>query len=155
MDTAQALTEAGKVSQAILAYNNAIKFDPKNADIRWQLGKLLLDQGRHQDAITEFKHVVNLQPDLVAARLDLARLAMRMGEKKERKKRTDSPRKKRTEKRTDSPRKTTVSVFECDSAGLIVRISPFNATRSSSFRDFKTDLMFGSKPTCQLLVRLL
>ena len=52
-------------------YREALRIDPGYANAHNNLGNVLLAQGKHEEAIREFREVVRLQPDSEVARKNL------------------------------------------------------------------------------------
>jgi hypothetical protein len=66
--------QAGKVSEAIEQYKEALRLNPDNAKAHLNLGIALEQTGRVQDAIQHDKQALRIEPDLTEARDALTRL---------------------------------------------------------------------------------
>eukprot|EP00927_Polykrikos_kofoidii_P011799 TRINITY_DN15041_c0_g1_i1.p1 TRINITY_DN15041_c0_g1~~TRINITY_DN15041_c0_g1_i1.p1 ORF type:complete len:633 (-),score=111.42 TRINITY_DN15041_c0_g1_i1:159-2015(-) len=70
-----ALAERNKnVAVAQAHYGASIEADPKDPEARYQLGKILMDTGKRDDALKHMKAAVKLQPDLEPALFYTGRL---------------------------------------------------------------------------------
>ncbi len=76
---AESFNDDENYAKALLAYNNAVKHDPDNAVIRLARGRCYLALQRSQDAFNEFDVAAGLDPTLLEAQLELARLTARRG----------------------------------------------------------------------------
>ena len=72
---------SGDPTRAAALLGEAVRRDPRNADARLQLGLALLADGRLDAAEDEFRQVLALAPDYADARIGLARIAQRRGDK--------------------------------------------------------------------------
>lgn len=64
----EAYVEAGAVSRGIEQYQRALELGPNYHDLRYRLGRLLLEVGRSLEAREELEKVVTAQPRWLAAR---------------------------------------------------------------------------------------
>jgi tetratricopeptide (TPR) repeat protein len=69
-----ALTNLGKLDEALNEFSTAVRLRPGVADIHKNLGTLLLNRGRREEAIREFSEVLRITPNDVAARQILEEL---------------------------------------------------------------------------------
>ena len=76
-----AARQAGDPEAALLRLRRALEAEPGNADIHLQIGLSLLAIGRLDDAEVAFRHTLDLAPDYADARLGLARVAQRRGDR--------------------------------------------------------------------------
>ena len=76
-----AARHAGNPDEALRRLGRAAEAEPGNADIHLQIGLVYLAIGRLDDAETAFRHVLELAPDYADARLGLARVARRRGDR--------------------------------------------------------------------------
>lgn len=60
---AAVLLRDGRAHEAEVAYRDAVKADPKNADVRDGLGVALMVQGHIREALEEFDRAVKLDPE--------------------------------------------------------------------------------------------
>lgn len=67
-DLGEAYAEAGALSRAITQYRAALELCDEYHDLRYRLGRLLLDSGRSLEAREELATVVVARPDMVDAR---------------------------------------------------------------------------------------
>jgi tetratricopeptide (TPR) repeat protein len=58
-----------KFKEAIIEYKNVLQIDPKNVKTRYKLGLSHLRVGQFRDAFSEFSKCVELDQDLIDARL--------------------------------------------------------------------------------------
>lgn len=72
MELAGSYDLAGKPDEAIAAVTRAIKAAPYYAQTHWQLGNLLLRQGRREEAFAEFRLAVNSDSTFMPNAVDLA-----------------------------------------------------------------------------------
>lgn len=77
-DLGRAYAEAGDREHAIAQYRRALELGPRFHDLRYQLGRLLIESGRVLEAREELSQVVAAQPHLVDAQAALG-LALYMG----------------------------------------------------------------------------
>jgi superkiller protein 3 len=75
--SALALQKEGDATAAEREYRAALALDPKLADVRNELGALLLERGRFADAATELKAAVQQKPELGEGWYNLGKAAMR------------------------------------------------------------------------------
>ena len=76
-----AARRAGNPDQAVRFLARAAEAEPENADIHLQIGLAYLALGRLDDAEASFRHTLDLAPDYADARLGLARVAHRRGDR--------------------------------------------------------------------------
>ena len=62
-----ALTDQGKLEEAIAEYRTAIRLKPDYADAHTNLGAALNDQGKFAEAIPELREAIRLKPDYAGA----------------------------------------------------------------------------------------
>ncbi|MBI4428245.1 MAG: tetratricopeptide repeat protein [Ignavibacteriales bacterium] len=67
----RAYVESGKIKEAITTYQQAVKNDPKNKNIRYLLGVLYRTDGDYTNAIAQFKEAVQIDPEYSDAIFDL------------------------------------------------------------------------------------
>ena len=65
------LEELGRLAEAHEWVLRGLEFAPDDVDLRNQCGCILCAQGRHQAAIAEYKHALEIDPDFEPARLNL------------------------------------------------------------------------------------
>ncbi|MFT9090261.1 MAG: glycosyltransferase [Gluconacetobacter sp.] len=68
------LKEAGAFDEALLAYDNALKIRPDNADLHLQRGHLFKLMGRHAEALFSYQKALSLDPANEYAKLEIERL---------------------------------------------------------------------------------
>jgi tetratricopeptide (TPR) repeat protein len=66
------LAEAGDLDTAVKNFEKAIEYDPAFADPHYNLGGILLKNGKPQRALSEFRRAVELKPGFIDAREQLA-----------------------------------------------------------------------------------
>lgn len=71
---------AGEEAKATGAYENAIRFDPGNADFPYGLGKFLLDQDRPKEAIPHLKKAVEMEKTRASFLVTLSEAEMQLGD---------------------------------------------------------------------------
>lgn len=76
------LDRAGKRSQALAAFSEAIQLNPTSAEAYLELGKTTLALGRVRDGIVELEEALHLRPGDVQARRLLSRAYQREGDTK-------------------------------------------------------------------------
>ncbi len=79
------LYQSGQVDEAIASLHDAIEADPKHPAAYDQLGTILVERGRLEEAASNYRLVVGIRPT-AAAHQKLAQALMRLG-------RTDEARK--------------------------------------------------------------
>jgi cytochrome c-type biogenesis protein CcmH/NrfG len=77
---ATVLVNEGKADQAIGVLQQELLRDPRSAEAEVILGQAYLQQSNFDQARTAFQRAVDLQPDLVPARYNLALLCERSGD---------------------------------------------------------------------------
>ena len=75
----QTLDKHGKLDEAVLQYNKAIKIRPKFAMAHNNLGAALSRKGELKEAIYHFNEAVNIHPDYAKARNNLATVLLTQG----------------------------------------------------------------------------
>jgi len=65
---AGALLEKGDGAAAISSFRHALQIAPQWAEAHYQLGRALLQAGRREEAMEEFRAAVKYDPEHVAAR---------------------------------------------------------------------------------------
>ena len=76
---ANALTAAGRSSDAVAQYEQAIAREPRYAAAHYNLGGALLQIGRTDDAIAHYQAALRLEPDAVDTHVNLAAALVRAG----------------------------------------------------------------------------
>ena len=74
---AVAWEKKGDLPKAEKGFRDALALDPKLADVRGELGALLQDLGRSDEAVVELKKAVQLQPDLGDAWFNLGQAELK------------------------------------------------------------------------------
>jgi tetratricopeptide (TPR) repeat protein len=74
-----ALSEQGRMEEAVAHYSKALWIKPEYADARINLGLALEKQGRIDEAIDHFVQVLRTKPDHVGARFNLGNVLMDQG----------------------------------------------------------------------------
>ena len=69
-----AYQSAGRLPEAVLAYQRAIKMKPTLVEAHHNLGTVYVMQGKLAEAITAYKRVIQLRPDMAEAYVDLGRV---------------------------------------------------------------------------------
>jgi Flp pilus assembly protein TadD len=72
-DVAYALSEGGKLEEAVAAWRRALELQPGDVKARNNLGVALLRVGRYGDAAREFQGILGAKPNLAEAEANLAR----------------------------------------------------------------------------------
>ncbi|MBU4258693.1 MAG: tetratricopeptide repeat protein [Proteobacteria bacterium] len=75
----QALDQQGRLEEAVLQYNKAIKIRPKFAMAHNNLGAALSREGKLKEAIYHFNEAVNIHPDYAKAHNNLATVLLTQG----------------------------------------------------------------------------
>ena len=70
----QRLVTEEKYDKAIIAFQNAIKFEPKNASIHLEFGKGLIKMGKPTEALGKLQRTIELDPNSGEAHLEMAKL---------------------------------------------------------------------------------
>lgn len=78
-DLEQLLADAGKLTDAIAACNQAIQINPNNADAYHQLGMALAEQGYLAEAITAYNQALQINPLLADAHHHLGKALAEQG----------------------------------------------------------------------------
>lgn len=73
---ASMLSNSGRMSEAIPIYEQVLKEDPNNVEVRLSFAQSLQANGMNHDAEAQFLKVIELQPDNHTAHYFLARLYM-------------------------------------------------------------------------------
>ena len=68
-----------KFKEAIIEYKNVLQIDPKDANVHYKLGLSHVRAGQLREAFSEFLKSVELNPDLIDARLRGHTLCSRLG----------------------------------------------------------------------------
>ncbi len=71
IDRGNALRQAGKLDEAIVAYRDAIRIEPGFAEAYSNLGNALQERGRLDQAIAAYKQALRLSPHLAVAHFNL------------------------------------------------------------------------------------
>jgi len=74
------LVERGQVNEAIGQFQEALRFDPDDADAHNNLGSLLGKKGRTDEAIGQFQEAVRLEPDHPLAHYNLGNVLLMKGQ---------------------------------------------------------------------------
>lgn len=77
-DRGVAYRVAGKLSQAIDEYTQAIQCDPTHVEVHYELARALAGQQRLEEAIEEYNEALNLNPEMVAAYNNLGTVLARL-----------------------------------------------------------------------------
>lgn len=78
-DLAYELGEKGRIEEAVVAWRDALKLDPKDAKALNNLGGLMLKQGRLDEAVDLFRQALASDPELVDAHNNLGLVLMHRG----------------------------------------------------------------------------
>ena len=65
------LVQKGRVDEAIVHYQNALKLKPDFAEAHFSLGVALADSGRVDEAIAHYQMALKIKPDFDEARRNL------------------------------------------------------------------------------------
>jgi len=71
----QELVQKGENKKALIAFQKALKNDPKNPNIHFHFGKCLIELKRYSEALEEFGKAVKFNPEMWEAYLEVAKLA--------------------------------------------------------------------------------
>src|SRR5437762_9414614 len=71
LQQARRFHQAGKLAEAERAYQQILQANGHDAEVWYQLGDVVLGQGRRAEAAERFRQAIELQPDHVAARAGL------------------------------------------------------------------------------------
>ena len=77
------LVRRGRISEAILSYNRAIKLKPDSAKSHYNLGLLLFNEHRTEEAIAQLRTAIQQKPDFAKAHHSLAVALRRKGNNSE------------------------------------------------------------------------
>ena len=77
LDTAQRLTQQGKLDEAVARYRWALALEPKNADAHYNLGNALRQQSKFDEAAVHYRQAVVLQPNFAEAHNNLGNVLRR------------------------------------------------------------------------------
>ena len=77
LDTAQRLTQQGKLDEAVARYRWALVLESKNADAHYNLGNALRQQNKFDDAAVHYRQAVVLQPNFAEAHNNLGNVLRR------------------------------------------------------------------------------
>lgn len=80
---AGALLQQGRADEALAEFDAALRIDSKHARAHAGVGRIHLDAGRYEEAVTALRRAVDLLPNDVDARYALATALMRMGKTRE------------------------------------------------------------------------
>ncbi|MDB5390754.1 MAG: Tetratricopeptide 4 [Planctomycetaceae bacterium] len=69
----------GKPAEAVALLRQSIEANPDDPEIRWELARLLLDQGQTAEALRELRYLVKHFPDDSRAYMSLARTLLQRG----------------------------------------------------------------------------
>jgi cytochrome c-type biogenesis protein CcmH/NrfG len=72
-----------RIEEAIQHLREALRIDPKNAEIQNNLGAALLEEGKIEEAAVQFKEALRIQPDYWKAKANLANALTQKGELEE------------------------------------------------------------------------
>ena len=75
----EALSQQGKLDEAIAEYRTAIRLQPDLAVAHYNLGNALKDQGKLDEAIAEYRTAIRLQPDYAEAHCNLGIFLQQQG----------------------------------------------------------------------------
>jgi len=75
-----ALQNAGRTSEALEHYREAIRLEPDYVDANLNLGVALADAGRMQEATNYFARVLRLKPDYASAQVDMGQALLALGD---------------------------------------------------------------------------
>ncbi|MGD1021092.1 MAG: tetratricopeptide repeat protein, partial [Verrucomicrobiia bacterium] len=78
-----ALAQAGRVTEAIPRYEQALRINPDYAEAHLSLGSALVTQGRVQDAIIHYGEALRIKPDYPDAHESLGNVLMQRGRLRE------------------------------------------------------------------------
>ena len=70
---------AGRLEDAEVAFNHAIKLNPRHPDVWFDLGNLMLSQRRFAEALEQYEQALHLQPDDDDAALNAGHALMGIG----------------------------------------------------------------------------
>src|SRR6185503_12379455 len=76
LQKAREYVKQSKHSEAIVEFRNAVKADPRSAEARVELAKALVKRGDLRGAYGELVRAVDLKPDFIKARYELASLEL-------------------------------------------------------------------------------
>jgi tetratricopeptide (TPR) repeat protein len=76
LDSGKRYADQGKLKEASIQFQNALKIDRNFADAYYQLSKINLKQGALMPAYADLMRVVDLQPGNIPARIDLGNLLL-------------------------------------------------------------------------------
>ena len=77
---AQSLLKLDKAPEAITAYNQAIKLNPKNDTYHLNLGNIYFSQNRNEEAFAQYKLAARLNPSSTTNLYSLGQSAMKLGQ---------------------------------------------------------------------------
>ncbi|HTS17767.1 MAG TPA: tetratricopeptide repeat protein [Verrucomicrobiae bacterium] len=73
------LAQAGRVTEAMAQYEQALRIEPDYAEAHLSLGNALVTQGRVQDAIAHYEEALRIKPDYLDAHESLGNVLMQRG----------------------------------------------------------------------------
>ena len=73
-----AYEQVQQTSKAEAAYRQAVSMEPDQTDPRRHLAQSLYDQGRYADALAEYQHLADLEPDSVSDHLRMSEIYRRL-----------------------------------------------------------------------------
>ncbi len=65
-------SEINEINNQVIAYTEKLKSNPDDADAHFNLGILYERKMKFNDAITEYQKTIDLRPDFIATRINLA-----------------------------------------------------------------------------------
>lgn len=77
------LLKQGRVEEAIDLWNEALRLDPADEDIHYNLGLALSRQGKNDEAIQQYEAALRIFPDYVEAHNNLGNLLSKLGRAQE------------------------------------------------------------------------
>jgi len=69
----------GKPDEAVIVLRQSIEANPDDPEVRWELARILLEQGQTKDALQELRYLVKHYPDDSRAYMTLARTLLQRG----------------------------------------------------------------------------
>jgi tetratricopeptide (TPR) repeat protein len=70
----------GRLDEAVASYNKALALDPSSPDVAYNLGLVLVSQGKTAEGIKAFRRAVGLRPSFVLAQTALATALEKLGD---------------------------------------------------------------------------
>ena len=74
VESAQKYMAAGEYGKAIIEYKNAIKIDPRSAELQYKLGQVYVANGQLHEGFLTYDEAIELDPDYVPVRIAQGRL---------------------------------------------------------------------------------